>query len=47
MAISIAEAREILGSEADGLSDEQVGEVLAALYAFAAELLDMQEEGEL
>lgn len=47
MAISVRQARKILGEEAEILSDEDIRSILRILTIFAEELLDMQEKGEL
>lgn len=41
------EAREILGASAANLSQEEIRQILRALNLLAAELLDMQERGEI
>ncbi len=40
MAISISQAREILGSDAEALSDEEIHKILEGLYLLANDLLD-------
>lgn len=47
MALSIAEARELLGKEAERLSDEDIQRILESLYILADELLELQRKGEL
>ncbi len=44
MAVTVSEARQTLGSEAD-LSDDDIQQMLVTLYALADDLLDLQERG--
>lgn len=47
MALTIAQARELLGPDGDDLSDEEVESILASISWLASELLDRQVRGEL
>ena len=47
MALSIEQARKILGDKGRELSDEEIEEILESLHQLCAELLDAQERGEL
>ena len=47
MALDVKRARQILGEQADGISDEEIQEMLESLHLFCSELLDAQERGEL
>lgn len=44
MAISIPEARNILGSDAEGLSDDEIQRILTSLYVLAKDLLDGSDD---
>lgn len=44
MALSIAEARQILGPESDRLSDDEIQRILEHLYVLANEVLDLFED---
>lgn len=47
MRIDLPEARRILGSEAELLSDADIEAIIASLERLANELLDLYEEGNL
>lgn len=47
MTISIAEARKILGPDADRLSDGDIQKILESLYVLANDVLDLFEDGSL
>lgn len=47
MALDVERARQILGKEAEGLSDEEIQSMLENLHQLCSDILDAQERGEL
>ncbi len=47
MALSLHDARQIVGADASNISDAELNKLLESLHFLCAELLDAQERGEL